>query len=93
VALEIPIFKSKLLNIDIMLPRFILGDNTDHPDDIYIIHTEYPKFIINLADDSIEWMEEIEKNDQEHLKEEMQNFVKEASDFYDREIERFQEKD
>lgn len=73
-----------------MLPRFILGDNTDHPDDIFIIHTEYPKFIINLANDSIEWMEEIEAEDEKYLKEEMQNFVKEASDFYDREIERFQ---
>ena len=30
------------------LPKFLLGDNTDHPEDIFIIHTEYPQFIINL---------------------------------------------
>ncbi len=33
------------------LPKFILGDNTDHPNAIYVIHTDFPRFIINLEDD------------------------------------------
>ena len=30
------------------LPKFLLGDNTDFPDDIFVIHLDYPRFIINL---------------------------------------------
>jgi hypothetical protein len=38
------------------LPKFLLGDNTDFPDDIFIIHLDYPRFIIN-KDDEVEFME------------------------------------
>ena len=37
------------------VPKFLLGDNTDYPDDIFVIHTEFPRCIINLKDDEIEW--------------------------------------
>ena len=36
-------------------PKFLLGDNTDYPDAIFIIHTEFPRFILNLANDEVEW--------------------------------------
>ena len=39
------------------LPRFILGDHSDYPEDIFIIHTLYPRFIINLKDDEVEFLE------------------------------------
>lgn len=42
------------------LPKFLLGDNTDFADDIFIIHLDYPRFIINLKDDEVEFMEEAE---------------------------------
>ena len=32
------------------LPKFVTGDNTDFPDDIFVIHLEYPRFFINLKD-------------------------------------------
>ena len=32
-------------------PKFLLGDNTDFPDSIFVIHTEFPRFIINLEND------------------------------------------
>ena len=35
------------------VPKFLVGDNTDTPEAIYVIHTEFPRFIIDLADDSI----------------------------------------
>jgi len=37
------------------LPKFILGDNTQFPTAIYVIHTEFPRFIINLETDEVEW--------------------------------------
>ncbi|MDN6280326.1 MAG: hypothetical protein L0J45_04915 [Psychroflexus sp.] len=73
------------------IPRFILGDNTDFPESIYIIHTEYPRFIIDLKDDEIEWLEDINIEDEDDFVEETDTLIKEASAFYDREVERYQD--
>ena len=72
------------------LPTYILGDNTDYPDAIFVIHTEFPRFIINLENDEIEWFEEFDIHDQKELETEIENVIKEASAFYDREVERYQ---
>ena len=73
------------------LPKFLLGDNTDCPEDIFVIHLDYPRFIINLKDDEVEFLEETEDLDENELNEEMGNLIAEANDFYDREIERYEE--
>ncbi len=73
------------------LPKFILGDNTDFPDAIYIIHTEFPRFILNLEDDEVEWMEEFDEDDEKEIASGTENLIQEATDFYDREIERYNE--
>ncbi len=71
------------------LPKFLLGDNTDFPDDIFIIHTEYPQFIINLVNDEIEWLEEVQSNNETELTNEVNELIGLASKFYDREMERY----
>ncbi len=68
------------------LPKFILGDNTDLPNAIYVIHTDYPRFIINLENDDIEWLEDFDQHDEKELLNETENLVEEASKFYDREV-------
>jgi hypothetical protein len=73
------------------LPKFLLGDNTDFPDDIFIIHMDYPRFIINLKDDEVEFMEEDEDLDEAELKAEMESLITQANAFYDREIARYEE--
>jgi len=75
------------------LPKFILGDNTDFPDAIYVVHTEYPRFILNLADDDIEWLEEFDPEDEDQLETETLKLIEEATTFYDREIDRYDEED
>ncbi|MCK4562550.1 MAG: hypothetical protein KAT78_06560 [Flavobacteriaceae bacterium] len=70
------------------LPKFLLGDNTDHLDDIFVVHTEFPQFIINLVNDEIEWMDDLQ-GDEEELAIEIAQLVEEASLFYDREMERY----
>ena len=47
------------------LPKFLMGDNTDYQESIFVIHTEYPRFIINLVDDEIEWWESSKRDDDE----------------------------
>ncbi|WP_047547880.1 hypothetical protein [Psychroserpens sp. Hel_I_66] len=71
------------------LPKFILGDNTDHPNAIYVIHTDFPRFIINLEDDEVEWFEEFDEHDQKEIESEAENLIQAATDFYDREISRY----
>jgi hypothetical protein len=72
------------------LPKFLIGDNTDHPDDIFIIHTEFPQFIINLVDDEIEWLEDLSGESEAEMTSEMNNLIQLASRFYDREIDRYE---
>jgi len=73
----------------VSLPKFLLGDNTDFPDDIFVIHLDYPRFIINLKDDEVEFLEEAEDLDEGELNEVMEGLIREAGEFYDREIARY----
>ncbi len=73
------------------LPKFILGDNTEFPNAIYVIHTEFPRFIINLEDDEVEWFEDFDEDDENELKSETENMIKLASEFYDREVSLYEE--
>lgn len=72
------------------LPRFLTAENTDNPEDNFVIHTEYPRFIINLIDDEIEFLEDVKIADQEEFTIEIAELIQEASTFYDREVERYQ---
>ena len=73
------------------LPKFVLADNTDFPEDIFIIHLEYPRFIINLKDDEVEIIEEVDVEDEKDLETEMEKLIELAGNFYDREMERYEE--
>jgi hypothetical protein len=73
------------------LPKFVLADNSDFPEDIFIIHLDYPRFIINLKDDEVEIIEEAEDLDEAELNVEMEGLITLANEFYDREMERYQE--
>ena len=73
------------------LPKFILGDNTDFPKAIFVIHTEFPRFIINLEDDEVEWLEDFDQHDQKELEMETENLIEQASEFYDREVDRYED--
>ena len=73
------------------LPKFLLGDNTDYQNSIFVVHTEYPRFIINLENDEVEWLEDFDQNDQKELEIETENLIKQAEEFYDREVLRYDE--
>ncbi|GAA4955312.1 hypothetical protein GCM10023314_31290 [Algibacter agarivorans] len=73
------------------LPKFILGDNTEYPNAIYVIHTEFPRFIINLENDEVEWFEDFDAEDQKELEKETENAIKDATDFYDSEVAKYED--
>jgi hypothetical protein len=70
-------------------PKFLLGDNTDFPDAIFVVHTEYPRFIINLQNDDVEWLEDFDKGDEKELATEAETLITQANEFYDREVSRY----
>ncbi len=72
------------------LPKFLLGDNTDYPTAIFVVHTEYPRFIINLENDEVEWLEDFTREDENELETEAENLIQLATDFYDREVSRYE---
>jgi len=75
------------------LPKFVVADNTDFPNDIFIIHLEFPRFIINLENDEIEFLEELDEEDVPEVEVEMEKLMVLAGEFYDRESLRYAEFD
>lgn len=73
------------------IPKFILGDHSEYPNSIFVIHTEFPRFLIDLQNDEIEWLEVFDTNDEKELKSEAQNAIIKASEFYDSEIKKYKE--
>ncbi len=69
------------------LPKFLLADNSNHPEDIFVLHTEYPRFLINLKDDSVEWFEDLSGENEQDLANELEQLIEKAGAFYDSEME------
>ncbi|MDG1509814.1 MAG: hypothetical protein P8Q53_08565 [Flavobacteriaceae bacterium] len=69
------------------LPKFLLADNSNFPEDIFVLHTEFPRFLINLKDDEIEWFEDLSGEREEDIAGEVSNLIEAASKFYDEQVE------
>ena len=72
------------------LPKFLIADNSELKDTLFIIHTLYPRFFLNVINDEIHWMEEFDKEDKLELESQTARLVEEALLFYDQEIENFE---
>ena len=68
------------------LPKFLLADNSSLQNVIFIIHTEYPRFIMNITNDEVHWLEDFGKKDEEILNFESEQLINDALSFYDKEI-------
>ncbi|MFT4576897.1 MAG: hypothetical protein ACI9SI_001835 [Polaribacter sp.] len=68
------------------LPKFLLADNSNHPDDIFVLHTDYPRFLINLKDDTVEWFEDLSGESEEDVTAELAGLMDKAGEFYDAEM-------
>jgi len=73
------------------LPKFVLADNTDFPDNLFVIHLKYPRFIIDLETEDLAFLEDLDESEEVELKEEMDRLIDLAAEFYEREITRFAE--
>ena len=78
------------------IPKFLVGDNTECPDSIFIIHTESPRFILNLDKDDVKWLDDdlpelLGADDEAELTTAISKLLAEADKFYQREINRYEE--
>tara|TARA_B100000579_G_C22321999_1_gene616528 strand:+ start:161 stop:385 length:225 start_codon:yes stop_codon:yes gene_type:complete len=69
------------------LPKFLIADSSVLEDEIFVAHTEYPRFFLNVANDEIYWMEEFEKEDRDELESQTAQLIEQALDFYENEME------
>ena len=72
------------------LPNILIADSSELEDTIFVIHTAYPRFLINVINDEIHWMEEFEKEDREELESQTTQLIDEALSYYDKEIKNFE---
>ena len=69
------------------LPKFLIADNSDFPEKIFILHTEYPRFLLDVETDDVEWFEDLtEEEEGEEFDTEVANLIELALDFYDKEM-------
>ena len=47
------------------VPKFLIADSSELENTIFVLHTVYPRFLINVINDEIHWMEEFEKERKE----------------------------
>ena len=73
-----------------VLPKFLLADNSSFPEDIFVLHSEFPRFLINLKDDEIEWFEDLSGEREDDIADEVSNLIEAASLFYDQRIEGYE---
>tara|TARA_Y100000996_G_C22427769_1_gene604275 strand:+ start:637 stop:861 length:225 start_codon:yes stop_codon:yes gene_type:complete len=68
------------------IPKFLLADNSKFINSIFVLHTDYPKFLLNIVDDSIHWLEEFSQEEKTELDLITTKLVQDALKFYDSEI-------
>lgn len=75
------------------LPKFLLADNSEFPDDLFVVHTEYPRFILNVEEEDIEWLDDLEGDNEEDMADEVTKIVQEAFEWCDRELDEYDDED
>ena len=63
------------------LPKFLVADYSSLQNVIFIIHIEYPRFIMNITNDEVHWLEDFNKKDEEILYSESDQLINDALNF------------
>lgn len=71
------------------IPEFLLADNSANPESVFVVHTQFPRFILDLSTDNLEWWETFTKEDKESATEEVTHWIERATAFYDDEVNQY----
>lgn len=72
-------------------PKFLIADNSESPDKIYILHTDFPRFLLDVETEEIEWYDALEEEPDVDLETEIAGLLEQAFVFFDREMESYDE--
>jgi len=73
------------------LPKYLIADNSSLKDDIFVLHTGFPRFLINMATDEIEWFDEFSEKEAADNSDLITQVVKGAYDFFDDEMKNYED--
>jgi len=68
------------------IPKFLIADNSEVPDKIFILHTDYPRFLIDIETEEVEWYDALEEEQDVDLESEISTLIEEAFQFFDKEM-------
>lgn len=71
-----------------VLPEFLIADNDDFPENVYVVYTGHPRFIIDVD------TEEYEILDNSIIKDEdLQDLIVRALEFYEKELDKYEDEE
>lgn len=70
------------------LPRFLIADNTEYPENVYVVHTEFPRFILDVDSQEVQMFDGSDTED-----EAIQDLVEQALGFYESELDTYEEEE
>lgn len=71
-------------------PKFLIADNSEFSEKIYILHTEFPRFLLDIETDEVEWFDELEEEPDVELETEIAELIELAYQFFDREMDSYE---
>lgn len=74
-------------------PKFLIADNSDYPEKMFILHTEFPRFLLDIETEELEWYDEFEEEPDMELEDEITELLKLAYAFFDKEMDSYEEEE
>ncbi len=72
------------------IPPYLIADNSSLEEDVFVIHTDFPRFILNVATDEIEWLDSFSQQEAEENADAIEEAVKKAYEFFDEEMKNYE---
>jgi len=70
------------------LPKFLIADNSDFPENVYVVHTQKPRFVIDIDSEEIKWFGNEPDGDDVIVE-----LTRQALAFYETELDKYEEED
>lgn len=68
------------------LPKFLIADNSEYPENTYVIHTEKPRFALDVDSEEIKWLGSEPEGDDE-----IRDLTEKALAFYESELDNYED--
>ena len=74
-------------------PKFLIADNSEFPEKIFILHTDFPRFLLDIETEEVEWLDDLEEEPDVDLETEIAGLMEKAFDFFDREMDSYEDEE